>query len=228
MEKYSKPKKALMIGATGATGRELVELLLKSKDWGKVTVFVRRTIERWENFTDEEKQKFNIITIKDLEELGDIEKMKNLLNGELDYDAFFCMLGSTTTSDDFDKVNYDYPLLGATLCEKLSIPHFSLISSAGADHTSFFKVLKVFGKRDKECSEKSILHVTVFRPGFITDRDDPRVSEKIMKFVPFFPKVNVKELASAMMNDALNLQSNKETYKKIYDNKEILKIKINS
>ena len=32
---------ALVIGATGATGRLLVELLLKEKDFNQVTIFVR-------------------------------------------------------------------------------------------------------------------------------------------------------------------------------------------
>ena len=32
---------ALVIGATGATGRELVQLLLKDDDFSQVTIFVR-------------------------------------------------------------------------------------------------------------------------------------------------------------------------------------------
>ena len=35
---------ALVLGATGATGQELVKLLLKNSDFSKVSVFVRRPI----------------------------------------------------------------------------------------------------------------------------------------------------------------------------------------
>ena len=36
-----KKSHALVIGATGATGRELVQLLLKDEDFDQVTIFVR-------------------------------------------------------------------------------------------------------------------------------------------------------------------------------------------
>lgn len=36
---------AIVIGATGATGKDLVEQLLADKDVGQVTVFVRREMD---------------------------------------------------------------------------------------------------------------------------------------------------------------------------------------
>ncbi len=47
---------AIIIGATGAVGRELVDYLLMNENYGKITIFVRRVIERWEKL-DEEKKK---------------------------------------------------------------------------------------------------------------------------------------------------------------------------
>ena len=38
--------KAIVIGATGAVGRQLVDELLKSPEYELITVFVRRTIDR--------------------------------------------------------------------------------------------------------------------------------------------------------------------------------------
>ena len=46
--------KAIVIGATGAVGRELVDELLKSPEYELITVFVRRTIDRWEKLKPEE------------------------------------------------------------------------------------------------------------------------------------------------------------------------------
>ena len=40
---------AIVIGATGATGREIVSICLKSERWGKIFVPVRRKIQRFEN-----------------------------------------------------------------------------------------------------------------------------------------------------------------------------------
>ena len=36
---------AIIIGATGAVGRELVDYLLMNENYGKVTIFVRRVID---------------------------------------------------------------------------------------------------------------------------------------------------------------------------------------
>lgn len=52
--------KAIVIGATGAVGRELVDELLKSPEYELITVFVRRTIDRWEKLKPEEKEKLKI------------------------------------------------------------------------------------------------------------------------------------------------------------------------
>ena len=46
---------AIIIGATGAVGRELVDYLLMNDNYGKVTIFVRRVIDRWEKLPEEKK-----------------------------------------------------------------------------------------------------------------------------------------------------------------------------
>ena len=38
------PKHALLIGATGATGKDLLDLLLKDDDFHQVDIFVRRAL----------------------------------------------------------------------------------------------------------------------------------------------------------------------------------------
>ena len=45
----SQKYKAIIIGASGAIGRELILTLLSSKKYSKITIPVRRTIEEWEN-----------------------------------------------------------------------------------------------------------------------------------------------------------------------------------
>jgi len=43
--------KAFILGASGAIGRELVDELVKSKNWSQVTVVVRRKLEEWDKLT---------------------------------------------------------------------------------------------------------------------------------------------------------------------------------
>ena len=78
-EKY----KAIVLGATGACGRELNEEFLISQDYSKVTIFVRRKIDRWITIKE---GKVNIVMTENLDFLGngkvDLEKR---LNGEKYY-----------------------------------------------------------------------------------------------------------------------------------------------
>ena len=50
----------IIIGVTGAVGRELVDYLLMNENYGKITLFVRRIIDRWENLSEKKiKIKYN-------------------------------------------------------------------------------------------------------------------------------------------------------------------------
>ena len=40
--------KTLIFGSSGAVGRELVDYLLNSSDYSRITIIVRRKIDKWE------------------------------------------------------------------------------------------------------------------------------------------------------------------------------------
>ncbi len=54
---------AIIIGATGAVGRELITQLLNSNEYSKITIFVRRTIDRWSLLSESHKKILNIIKV---------------------------------------------------------------------------------------------------------------------------------------------------------------------
>ena len=56
-----KKLKALVIGATGATGRELVNLLINDEDFDKVSIFVRKAPD-----LEREKLKIHIINFNEI------------------------------------------------------------------------------------------------------------------------------------------------------------------
>jgi hypothetical protein len=48
--------------------------------------------------------------------------------------------------------------------------------------------------------------MSIFRPGILLNRDnDERFVEKILRYVPFAPKVESKVLSKAMLIDAENI-----------------------
>ena len=124
---------AIIIGATGAVGRELVDYLLMNENYGKVTIFVRRVIERWEKLPEDKKQKLNIIKVENLDFMAnDKEQILSLLNDNVQYDVLFNVLGSRVGrgEEEFRKVDFTYVVNSCAMCEKLNISHFSNCSAA--------------------------------------------------------------------------------------------------
>ena len=72
--------KALVIGATGATGKDLVNKLLQDKDYEEVDIFVRKPLD-----IENPKLKTHLVDFENP------DSWKNLVNGDV---AFSC-LGTT-------------------------------------------------------------------------------------------------------------------------------------
>ena len=210
---------AIIIGATGAVVRELVYYLLMNENYGKVTIFVRRVIDRWEKLSEEKKQKLNIIKVENLDFMAnEKEQILALLNDNVQYDVLFNVLGSRVGrgEEEFRKVDFTYVVNSCILCEKLNISHFSNCSAANASKDSWFLYSRVKGEAEEECLKKNVNYVSILRPGIILNRDnDDRFGEKVIAYIPFFPKITSKDIAMSMLVDDLEYQRGKKEKKAI-------------
>ncbi len=226
----TKKYNAIVIGATGAVGRELVTHLLNSNEYSKITVFVRRTIDRWSLLSEEHKKILNIIKVDNLDFLsGTKEDLEKKLNDSIQYDVLFNVLGSRVNKgeEEFKKVDYTYVIQSCEMCEKLNIKHFSHCSSMGTNKDSWFLYLRVKGQAEEEELKKNVDYITIFKPGMLLNRDnDMRIGEKFASWIPFAPKIDVKVLARAMYLNDIQYQKMevKEKKKVIFENNDILKI----
>ena len=205
----SKKLNAIVIGATGAVGRELVDYLLSNVNYNKISIFVRRVIDRWIDLPEDKKQKLNIIEVENLDCLSNENEIKSLLNDNLNYDVLFNTLGSRVGrgNEEFRKVDYTYVVNSCSLCEKLDISHFSNCSAGNADKNSCFLYSRVKGEAEDECLSQKVKYVSILRPGIISDRDnDSRCLEKIASCLCCCWRVSSKEIALAMMVDDLEYQ----------------------
>ena len=211
---------AIIIGATGAVGRELVDYLLMNENYGKVTIFVRRVIDRWEKLPEEKKKKLDIVKVENLDFMAEEkDKILSIMNDkETQYDVLFNVLGSRVGrgEEEFRRVDFTYVVNSCILCEKLNISHFSNCSAANASKDSWFLYSRVKGEAEEECLKKNVNYVSILKPGIILNRDnDDRIGEKIISYIPFLPKITSKDIAMSMLMDDLEYQQGKKEKKAV-------------
>ena len=193
--------KALVIGATGATGRDLVNQLLTDKVYDEVNVFVRRPLE-----VESPKLKTHIVDFEKPEE------WKDLVNGDVAFSCLGTTLKDAGSKEAQRKVDYDYQYNFAKAAKENEVEDYILVSSYGANPKS-----KIFYSRMKGELEQSIkdLHfnkLTIFQPGMLERKDSERTGEvlggKIIKFANKFGVLTQQKplptavLAKAMINSS--------------------------
>ena len=160
---------ALVIGATGATGQELVSQLLEDDSFNSVSIFVRND----PNITH---RKLKIIVV----DFSKIEDYKNSIKG----DVLFSCLG-TTLRDAGSKekqylVDLTYQFEFAKIAVENGVPKYSLVSSTGANENSPFFYPKIKGKLEEAVKKLPFKTILIFQPPtLIRQKDLIRTGEKI-------------------------------------------------
>jgi oxidoreductase len=206
---------AVVIGGTGATGQSLVYFLLKSPEWSKVTTFGRRDLDLAKLPSNVGSKKEEVLTEEQIKKLTqhniDMSKIvdeQKLFEG---HDVTFCVLGTTRdtarTAENFRKVDFDMVRDAGIASKNAGIPHFSLMTSQGANanvwanewkigHGLYY--LKIKGLIEKEIIDMKFPRTSIFRPGMLERPNSERWVDKIS----IFTKTHVAKVALVMMLDA--------------------------
>ena len=156
-----KKLKALVIGATGATGRELVNILINDEAFDQVSIFVR-------NAPKTAHKKLNIYTVN----FDEIKKHKDLIKG----DILFSSLG-TTKKDAGGKeqqylVDYTYQYEFAKIASINGVENYSLVSSVGANSKSSFFYPKIKGQLEESVKKLKFKKIDIFQPPMLVRQSD--------------------------------------------------------
>ena len=162
-------KTALIIGSSGLVGKQLISLLLESKDYDKVIAFNKR-----------EMGLNHLKLTQHLIDFENISSYKNLIIG----DDFFCTIGTTIkkagSKKAFRKVDFSYPKQFAEIAKTNNIKHFLIVSSLGADANSSNFYLKAKGEIEQFLININFESVSIFRPSILKgNRAEFRLGEKI-------------------------------------------------
>lgn len=192
--------KAILIGATGLVGSQLLDQLLADKGYTKVTVLTRRETGK---------------THKKLIEINvDFDQIKEA-SVDVTGDVLFSTLGTTLKSAGSKERQYeiDYWMQYnvAEMASNAGVKKLVLLSSTGANADSSVFYSRMKGELDEAVKKLDFNQVSIIRPSMLAgDRKEFRWTEKIftpimyaLSWIPGIRKyrpIKDKTVASAMIN----------------------------
>ena len=165
---------AIVIGATGATGKDLVSQLLNDEKFDKVHIFVRREVD-----IHHEKLQVHVV------DFDKIDEWKNELCG----DVLFSALGTTIKKAGSQKaqwkIDYTYQYEVAKAARANGIEAMVLVSSAWATADSKVFYTRMKGQLEEDVKKLGFRHLSIMRPPSLirknTDRFGERISVKLLQ-----------------------------------------------
>lgn len=165
-------KTALIAGATGLVGSNLLHILLESKEYSRVIAIVRTPLH----------YKHPKLTEKmvDFDHLDEVEEY-------FEVDDVFCCLGTTIkkakTKEAMLKVDQEYPLKIATLASEKGAKQFLIVSAMGADSNSSIWYSKMKGDLEEALTHIPFVSISIARPSLLLgSRKEFRLGESVGAF----------------------------------------------
>ena len=208
---------ALVLGASGATGQELVRQLLSNFNFDRVTIFTRKT------FNVEHKK-----LVKNKIDFSKLTEYKHLVKG----DIFFSALGTTLKESGSKKqqylVDYTYQYEFAKMASENGITNYSLVSAKEKKKKSFFFYPKTKGALEESVKKLKFNKIQIFQPPMLIRptelmRDGEKVGIKVFKglnkigILKSQKPLPVEYLAKKMISDSLLKKSDLITTHKSKD-----------
>lgn len=214
--------KAILAGASGLIGSDLLRNLLQRDHYDEVVILVRKLLP------------LSHIKLTQIQvDFDHLDDHAGSVNGH----AVFCCLGSTKKKTPdlavYRKIDHDYPLELAQIALKNGVEQYHLVSALGADASTSNFYTKMKGETENDIKNIGLPCLYIYRPALLTgQRSEFRLAERIftpiMKLIdPLLPgrlkkyrSIPAATVASAMYNQSMN----KETGVFIHPSDEIKRL----
>lgn len=159
--------KALVIGATGAVGKDLVQQLIEDSSMERIDIFVRREVK--------------MPAAKVVAHVVDFDHPETWAD-QLKGDVLFSCMGTTIKAAGSQeaqwKVDYTYQFDAAKAAKANGVPTYVLVSSIGADVKSKLFYTKMKGALDDAVQKLGFEGCFILRPPSLVRKGSDRFGEK--------------------------------------------------
>ncbi|WP_315508204.1 NAD(P)H-binding protein [Capnocytophaga leadbetteri] len=168
--------KALIIGATGATGKDLLAKLLEDDTFSEIHSFVRKPMS-----ISHPKLHAHVVDFDTPEAWAD------LLHGDVAFSCLGTTLAVAGSKDAQWRVDYDYQYAFAEHCKNNGVSTFVLVSAAGAKAQSKLFYNRMKGALEEAVKKLNFPRLLIFQPSILirsnSDRSGENFTVKAFKFL---------------------------------------------
>jgi uncharacterized protein YbjT (DUF2867 family) len=180
-------KTAILLGATGLTGRLLLSRLIAEDSYASIKLFSRKASGN----TSPKIKEF----------VGDMLQLEHFKK-DFTADEVFCCIGTTSSKTKdravYRAIDFGIPFTAAKLAKENNIPTFMVVSAMGSNPKSKVFYNRTKGEMEQAVINQNILHTYILRPSLILGaRNESRFGESlaaiIMKILNVFMNGRAKK-----------------------------------
>lgn len=185
--------KALVIGATGATGKDLVNQLLSDKDFEEVDIFVRKPVD-----IQNDKLKVHVVNFENPGE------WKDQVKGDVVFSCLGTTLKDAGSKEAQRKVDFNYQYEFAKAAKENEVEDYILVSAYGASPDSKIFYSRMKGELEEAVKQLHFTKITIFKPGMLERKDSARTGEVLgSRIIKFANKLGLLESQKPLPTDIL-------------------------
>lgn len=203
---------ALLIGATGATGKDLLELLIKDEETEHIHIFVRQ-----QPLIKHPKLSIHCINFDTPQE------WKHLVKGDVLFSCLGTTLKAAGSKEAQAKVDYNYQYQFAQTAKENNVENYVLVSSKYASPSSPFFYARIKGQLEEDVKKLAFNKLIIFNPPLLLRNGSDRIAEviaaKVLKTINAIGLLKsnrplpTKTLAKAMLNSYKKLTNGQYSIK---------------
>ena len=192
--------KALIIGATGATGKDLVTQLLADDTYNEVHCFVRKPLA-----LSHPKLHAHVVNFDTPEVWAD------LLQGDVAFSCLGTTLAVAGSKEAQWRVDYDYQYAFAQQCKANGVPTFVLVSAAMANAQSKVFYNRMKGQLEDAVKALEFKRLIIFQPSILIRSNSDRGAENFsVKAIHFLNKIGLFKRYRPMPTNVLAQRMRRE------------------